>query len=89
VPLDESASTPVPVEKNDDRVPPEQAVRNLDEKARAVAALAVGVQSAAMREPRQGLDPELDRLVAQLGRRHEAHAAGGTGLGELPRPGKA
>jgi hypothetical protein len=43
---------------------PEQAVWDLEEKASAIAALAVGVQAAAVGKPRQGLHSELDGLVA-------------------------
>ena len=67
----------------------EQAVWYLNKKPRPVAAFAVGVETAAVCEPRQRSGPELNGFVAQVGRGHEAHAAGGACAGQVPRPCKA
>ena len=67
----------------------EKAIRDLDQQPGAVAAHAVGVEPAPMREPRERLHGEPDSLVAKLGRGHKTHAAGGAARGEIPRPLKA
>src|SRR5206468_2082620 len=58
-------------------------------QARAVAALAVGVEAAPVGEARERPHPELDRLVAELGRGDKTHAASGSAGGQLPPPGTA
>ena len=80
----------VPVEQHNDSVASaEEAIRDLDQQPGAVAAHAVGVEPAPMREPRERLHGEPDSLVAKLGRGHKTHAAGGAARGEIPRPLKA
>jgi hypothetical protein len=79
----------VPLEEDGDRGPgPEDLARDLDHQPRAVAAPAVGVEAAAVAEAGESSDTELDDSVARggAGRRHEAHATGGTVLRQLPRP---
>ena len=64
-------------------------MRDLDQQAGAVTALAVGVEPAPVGKPRERLDAERDRFVARLGRGHETHAACGPVAGEVPRPRQA
>ena len=88
--LDQLPCAAVPLEHDDhSAASAEKTLGDLDQQARAVAALAVGVETAAMRQPGKGLHPEPDRCVAALGRRDKAHAAGRAGLREVPGPGKA
>ncbi len=80
----------VPLEQDrQGEVVSDQAVRHLDQEARAVTALAVRVEAAAMGEAGQGLDAQGHGFVAQLGRGHEPHPARGPAVGHLPRPGMA
>src|SRR5205823_2680081 len=88
--LDEPSSAAIPLEEDDHReIAAKQFPWDLDQQSRAVAALAVGVETSAMRQPGERLHAEGDRLVAESGGGHEAHAACRPGVGEIPRPGKA
>ena len=64
-------------------------MRDLDQQSRAVAALAIRVEAAAVGEASQRGDAQADRLVAELGRGDKSHAAGRPGCGKLPGPCKA
>ena len=63
-------------------------MRNLDQQTGAVAALAIGIQTTAVRQARERLHAEGDSLVAELGGGDKTHAAGRAGLGEVSRPGE-
>src|ERR1041384_5124123 len=87
--LDDAASPAVPGKQHHDRASPaEQSVRDLDEKARAVAALTIGVETSPGGEPRERLHAQGHRFVTELRSGHETHAAGRTIRGKIPRPGK-
>ena len=60
---------------------------NLDQQAGAVTALAVGVEPTPMRKSRQRRHTEDDSAMTQAGRGDEAHAAGSSCVGQVPRPG--
>ena len=62
---------------------------NLDEQARTVAALAVGVEAASMGKPGERLHAEGDGVMPTIWRGDEAHATRSSRVGQVPRPGQA
>ena len=88
--LDHGASALVPFEQRDDGIwTAEQTLGNLDQQPRAVAALAVRVQAAAVREACERGDAKADGFMAELGRGHKAHSTCGPAFREVTWPREA
>ena len=88
--FDDSASAVIPLEESDDcEWPAQQTVRDLDQQARAVAALAVSVQAAAVGEARERGDAEPDGFMAELGRGDKTHSTRGPAFWEVTWPREA
>ena len=86
---DDRPSALVPLEKDRHGKIAQEAMRDLDQEARAVSALAVGVEATPVGKAGQRLDPESDCFMAELGRGHKAHAASRPPPGHISRPGAA